>query len=158
MNTHSGSVKIPDSTQAGNNMSRIFDTPQDAEDAYYDALEEGDMELLLAVWDESEDIGCLLPMQPLMQGRAAVKDAFTRLFSRGQGITLSVKHLNWIETDQVAIHLVEESPQDHSPDGNPPLAVYGVNIYRRGTGGWRLILHQNAPPPPPAGNLPPMAR
>jgi ketosteroid isomerase-like protein len=98
-------------------MSRIFDTPQDAEDAYYDALEEGDLEALLNVWDEADDISCILPMHPLVQGRSAVRDAFTRLFARGQGIALSVKHLGWIETGDVAIHHVEESPQSQSPGG-----------------------------------------
>jgi ketosteroid isomerase-like protein len=139
-------------------MSRTFNSPQDAEDAYYDALEEGDMETLLTVWDETEDISCLLPMQPLARGRSAVSDTFVRLFARGQGVALSVKHLNWIEAGSIAIHLVEESPQGHGPGGNPLPAVYGTNVYRQGTGGWRLILHQNAPTPPPAGSMPPMAR
>jgi ketosteroid isomerase-like protein len=139
-------------------MNRTFETPQDAEDAYYDALEEGVLELLLAVWDDTEDIGCLLPMQALAQGRTAVSDAFARLFARGQGIALSVKHLDWIETGEIAIHLVEESPQNRAPGGSPPMVVYGTNIYRRGTDGWRLILHQNTPTPPPAGSMPPMAR
>jgi ketosteroid isomerase-like protein len=139
-------------------MSRFFDTPQDAEDAYYDALEAGDLEVLLNVWDETDDISCLLPMHPLAQGRSAVRDAFARLFARSPGIALSVKHLGWIETGDVAIHHVEESPQSQTPGGQPPMAVYGINIYRRGTGGWCLIIHQNAPTAPPAGRQPPMPR
>jgi len=139
-------------------MSRTFDTPQDAEDAYYDALEEGDLTVLLTVWDEADDISCLLPMHPLAQGRSAVRDAFARLFARGQGIALSVKHLGWIDTGDIAIHHVEESPQSHAPGGQSPMAVYGTNIYRRGAEGWRLIVHQNAPTAPPAGRMPPMAR
>ena len=101
-------------------MSRTFDTPQDAEDAYYDALEEGDLEKLLTVWDDASDIGCLLPMHPLAQGRPAVRETFSRLFGRGRGIALSVKHLSWIETGDVAIHLVEEAPQSQAPGGSPP--------------------------------------
>ena len=139
-------------------MSRNFDTPQDAEDAYYDALEEGDLEDLLGVWDGADDISCLLPMHPLAQGRSAVRDVYARLFARGQGIALTVKHLGWIDTGEVAIHHVEEYPQGHAPGGQPPMAVYGTNIYRRGVGGWRLIVHQNAPTPPPAGRMPPAPR
>jgi ketosteroid isomerase-like protein len=139
-------------------MSRIFDTPQDAEDAYYDALETGDLEDLLGVWDEADDISCLLPMHPLAQGRSAIRDVFARLLARGQGIALSVKHLGWIDTGEVAIHHVEESPQSPAPGGQPPMAVYGTNIYRRGVEGWRLIVHQNAPTPPPPGRMPPAPR
>ena len=139
-------------------MSRIFDTPQDAEDAYYDALEEGDLEALLNVWDEADDISCLLPMHPLVQGRSAVGDAFARLFARGQGIALSVKHLGWIDTGAIAIHLVEESPQARAPGAPAPMPVYGTNIYRHGADGWRLIVHQNAPAAPPEGRMPPRER
>lgn len=139
-------------------MSRNFDTPQDAEDAYYDALEEGDLQALLGVWAETDEVCCLLPMHPLAQGRTAVRDAFTRLFARGQGVALSVKHLGWIDAGEIAIHLVEESPQQPAPGGPPPMAVYGTNIYRRAADGWRLIAHQNAPTPPPGGRMPPMGR
>jgi ketosteroid isomerase-like protein len=139
-------------------MNRNFAFPQDAEDAYYDALEDGDLEELLGVWAETEEVCCLLPMQPLGQGRSAVRDMFARLFARGQGIALSVKHLNWIEAGEIAIHLVEESPQQRAQGATPPAAVYGINIYRRSADGWRLIVHQNAPAAPPAGRMPPMVR
>ena len=60
-------------------MSQPHTTPQDAEDAYYDALEDGDLDRLMAVWDDSDEISCLLPMQALVQGRAAVRAAFEPL-------------------------------------------------------------------------------
>jgi len=139
-------------------MSRIFDTPQDAEDAYYDAIEDGDLEALLDVWAETDEVCCLLPMHPLAQGRSAVREAFGRLFARGQGIALSVKHLGWIDAGELTIHLVEESPQQRAPGAPAPMAVYGTNIYRRGADGWRLIVHQNAPAPHPGGRMPPPGR
>ena len=139
-------------------MRQIFDTPQDAEDAYYDALEDGNLDVVLSVWDAADDISCLLPMHPLAQGRAAIRDVYARLFARGQGIALSVKHLGWIDAGDVAIHHVEESPQHPAPGGQPPMPVYGTNIYRRGAEGWHLIIHQNAPTAPPAGNRSPAAR
>lgn len=37
-------------------------TPQDAEDAYYDAIEEKDLDVLMLVWERNEDILCLLPV------------------------------------------------------------------------------------------------
>ena len=33
---------------------RIFPTPQDAEAAFYEALERADLELMMAVWSEDE--------------------------------------------------------------------------------------------------------
>ncbi|MGB5339215.1 MAG: nuclear transport factor 2 family protein [Gammaproteobacteria bacterium] len=130
------------------NMTRNYNTPQDAEDAYYDALEEADLERLLSIWADTDDICCMLPMYPMVQGHAEVKDVFTHLLERG-GVALAVNHLSWIETDDIAIHQVQETIQD-TPAGTPQaLPFYGTNIYRKDSSGWRLIVHQNAPAPPP---------
>jgi ketosteroid isomerase-like protein len=131
-------------------MTKIFDTPQEAEDSFYDALEEGDLKQLMAVWAESDDICCLLPMYPLVQGRVAVKDVFSHLFSRGSGISLSINHLHWIEAGDIAIHQVEEVLQNVPPDRPPPPPFYGTNVFRKDNSGWRLLLHQNSPTPAPA--------
>jgi len=130
-------------------MIQTYATPQEAEDAFYDALEEGELNQLLSVWADADDICCLLPMYPMIQGRQGVADVFTRLFSQGHGVALAIAHLNWIQTDDIAIHQVEETIQDPPPDTPPPPPFYGTNIYRKDNTGWRLIVHQNAPTPPP---------
>lgn len=125
-----------------------YNTPQEAEDAFYDGLDEGNPEMLLSVWAESDDIWCLLPMHPLIQGRQGVTELFARLLSRGHGVSLAVRHLGWIQTGDVAIHQVEETIENQ-PAGTPPTPpMYGTNIYRKDETGWRLIVHQNAPAPP----------
>lgn len=130
-------------------MTQTYNTPQDAEDAYYDALEEGDLQQLLSIWADTDDICCLLPMYPMVQGHSAVQDVYSHLLSQGHGVALAIKHLNWIQTDDIAIHQVEETVQN-PPSGTPPAPpFYGTNIYRKDAGGWRLIVHQNAPTPPP---------
>ena len=129
-------------------MTQTYNTPQEAEDAFYDALDEGELNQMLSVWAESDDIYCLLPMYPMIQGRQGVADVFTHLFSLGHGVSLSIAHLGWIETDDIAIHQVEETILP-SPSDTPPPPFYGTNIYRKDKSGWRLIVHQNAPTPPP---------
>ena len=44
--------------------SKIFPTAQDAENAFYEALERGDLEGMMAVWSEDEDIVCVHPHGP----------------------------------------------------------------------------------------------
>jgi len=130
-------------------MPQPYATPQEAEDDFYDALEECDLNRLLAVWADTDEICCLLPMYPLIQGREGIEDVFSHLLSQGQGVELSVTHLNWIQTDDIAIHQVEETIQKVPPGTTPPPPFYGTNIYRKDAHGWRLIVHQNAPTPPP---------
>ena len=128
-------------------MTRTYTTPQEAEDAFYDALDEGNLDQLLSVWADTDDICCLLPMYPLIQGRKGIEEVFSHLFSHGQGVELSVVHLHWIQTDDIAIHQVEETIQKVPPDTPPPPPFYGTNIYRNESNGWHLIVHQNAPTP-----------
>lgn len=138
-------------------MPKACKTPQEAEDEFYDALEEGDLNRLLSVWADGDDICCLLPMYPLIQGRKGIEDVFSHLFSQGQGVELSVRHLSWIQTDEIAIHQVEETIQKVPPGTLPPPPFYGTNVYRKDNHGWRLIIHQNAPtpqPPPPEFEMP----
>jgi ketosteroid isomerase-like protein len=132
-------------------MSTSFATPQDAEDAFYDAIDDQDLTAMTAVWEGSEDIACLLPMTPLLRG-AAVREAWASLLSGRHAVEVRVEHLHWIEMGDLALHYVAERV---SPTGQgqpkPATPMYATNLYRRGTEGWRMILHQNSPTPPPPG-------
>lgn len=130
-----------------------FATAQDAEDAYYDALDDRDAQRLRGVWESSNDITCLLPMQPMLHG-TEVHQAFQPLMDGKIQLDIQVRHIRWLEAGDMAIHLVEE--QVNIP-GNPPQpAIYALNIFRKGDTGWRLLIHQNSPmPPPPGSMLPP---
>ena len=135
-------------------MSADFESPQDAEDAFYDALDENDLEVMRSVWEVSDDVICLIPMSQALIGSQQVIQGWQPLMRSEIKINVEVRHLHWIETDDLAIHLVEEritvlgQNQKQSP-------MYATNIYRKGEKGWRMIVHQNAPTPPPPGMVPP---
>lgn len=134
-------------------MTQGYATPQDAEDAFYDALEESNLEKMLALWEDSDEVACLLPMQPLVRGRAEVARVWEGLIDGEFQLDLSVTHLHWVEAGELAIHFVEE--QVPAPDHQPQPPLYGMNIYRRGPQGWRMLVHQNSPAPPPEGRRSP---
>lgn len=133
-------------------MAQQFATAQDAEDAFYDAIDERDAERLRSVWEDSGEIACLLPMQPMLHG-AEVHEAFRPLTDGEIQIEIQVRHIRWLEAGELAIHFVEERVK--LPGSPPQPAVYGVNIYRKGNTGWRLLIHQNSPTPPPPASMPP---
>ena len=89
-------------------MSNHFTTPQDAEDAYYDAIDDKDLEAMMAVWEDSEDILCLLPMMPAQRGMEAIRRAWEPLLGGNLQLDMNVKHLTWVEAGDLAIHLIEE--------------------------------------------------
>ncbi len=131
-----------------------YPSPQDAEDAFYDAIDEKDADKMRGVWEDSTDIACLLPMQPLIRGRNDVTQLWQHLFRANITPQISITHIAWIDKDDVAIHLVEEQVSSTGGKSIPPM--YATNVYRRGPDGWHLLLHQNAPTPPPPGS--PMGR
>ena len=65
-------------------LKRVFATPQDAEAAFYDALERLDLDAMMEVWSEDDEIVCIHPGQPRLSGYDAVRAAWQRIFQGGQ--------------------------------------------------------------------------
>lgn len=133
-------------------MTAPFATAQDAEDAFYDSIEEKNLELMSSVWETSTDISCLLPMQTLARG-SEVPAMWERLLKEGPQLDIRVKHIHWVQTDTFALHLVEEWVRTEGAP-QPPAPVYASNLYRLTDAGWKLLSHQNSPAPPPPGMNP----
>jgi ketosteroid isomerase-like protein len=124
-----------------------FETPQDAEDAFYDAIEAGDAVAMSKIWENSEHIACLLPMTPLVIGREVLQ-LWQSIFEHAGAFDIQVHHIAWIETADTAMHLIEERSPGQTP-GQPGPAIYGTNVFARGPDGWHLVMHQNSPTPSP---------
>ena len=103
----------------------------------------------MSVWEDSDEAACLLPMHPLYRGKAAIEKAWSQLLHPEMRVDVSVKHLQWIESSELAIHLVEETVT--LPNGQKQPPIYATNVYRKGSDGWHMLVHLNAPTPPPPG-------
>jgi len=134
-------------------MEIRFDTPSEAEDAFYDAIEAGDLAALMGVWDRTPDIICLLPMRPLQSGHKAIETLWQPMLDATLQLDITVNHLQWCEHGDIAIHLLEELA---TIKGDPQQPIYASNTYRRSEDGWRLLIHINSPMPPPSNQLPPL--
>lgn len=127
-----------------------FDTAQDAEDAFYDAFEEGDIDKMMGTWAEGDDIVCVQPMHEQIQGRAAVRHSWEQVFSAGIDIEIEIHHKQWIETANTAIHIVHQLLTFGNNHAQQPPALIATNIYLRDEEhGWHLVVHHASPPPPP---------
>ena len=70
-------------------------------------------------------------------------------------IDIVVQHIHWIKAGDLVIHYVQEQANVAGQSQQQP-PVYATNIYRKGTDGWHMVLHQNSPTPPPVSGMPPM--
>jgi uncharacterized protein (TIGR02246 family) len=126
--------------------TRIFPTAQDAEAAFYEALERADLELMMAVWSEDEDIVCVHPGGPRLAGQDQVRASWRQILSGGTRARVHVSQQVTIAGPMVAVHSVQEN---FSVPGEtrPMPTVVATNVYLRTAAGWRMIVHHGSPAP-----------
>ena len=132
---------------------RIFPTPQDAENAFYESLERGDFELMMAVWGEDEDIVCVHPAGPRVAGQEQVRDSWRRIFASGQRLRIQIAQQVTVSGMMVAVHSVHEVITV-AGESRPRPPVIATNVYLRTAAGWRMIVHHASPAPGPATEPP----
>jgi len=125
----------------------IFTSPQEAETAFYEALERGDLEAMMSVWAEDEEIVCVHPGGPRLAGYALVREGWRHIFGGGTRLKVQLLALSTVHAPFTAVHsLIEQI----TVVGQKHLAapVVATNVYIRGALGWRMIVHHSSPVPP----------
>ena len=139
--------------------AKIFPTAQDAENAFYEALERCDLEGMMAVWAEDEDVVCVHPAGPRLTGQDQVRESWARIFSAGPRARVSVAQQVAISAMMLAVHSVQENftLEGGSKGDAQPAPVVATNVYLRIGAGWRMIVHHASPAPAPGQAAPPPA-
>ena len=126
-------------------MSRaVFPTAQDAENAFYEALERCDLDGMMAVWAEDEEIICVHPGGPRLTGPEQVRESWAKIFAGGPRARLHVSHQVAISAMMLAVHSVHEN---FGVQDAPAVPVVATNVYLRTAAGWRMIVHHASPAP-----------
>ena len=123
-----------------------FPTPQDAEAAFYEALEAADLDAMMEVWAEDEEIVCVHPGGPRLAGFEQVRGSWAQIFGSGQRLKVHISNQVVLSGMMLAIHSVHENilVQGESRSRAP---ITATNVYLRTGGGWRMILHHGSPAP-----------
>ncbi|HZS67050.1 MAG TPA: nuclear transport factor 2 family protein [Burkholderiales bacterium] len=128
---------------------RIFPTAQDAENAFYEALERADLEAMMAVWAEDEEIICVHPTGPRLSGPDQIRESWARIFSAGPRARVHITNQVAMSGMMLAVHSVHENftlEGARQADARP-LPVVATNVYLRTAAGWRMIVHHASPAP-----------
>jgi ketosteroid isomerase-like protein len=136
-------------------MADTYDSPQDCEDAFYDAFEEGDLEKMMACWVDDDAIACVHPTREEIRGRATIRESWDQIFRADANIEIEIHHRLWIEAQAMAVHIVHEQLIFNGNRRQSPPPLIATNVYRREASGWRLVLHHASPPPPPPAMMRP---
>ena len=123
-----------------------FPTPQDAETAFYEALETGELEAMMEVWAEDEEIVCVHPGGARLAGYDQVRESWAQIFGSGQRLKVHISSQVVLSGMMLAIHSVHENVLVQGESrARPPIAA--TNVYLRTGNGWRMILHHGSPAP-----------
>ena len=132
---------------------RIFPTAQDAENAFYEALERGDLEGMMAVWAEDEEVICVHPGGERLAGQDQIRESWTRIFASGPQGRVQIANQVAISGMMLAVHSVHENfTLPGAKAGTPgaqgqPVPILATNVYLRTAAGWKMIVHHASPVP-----------
>jgi ketosteroid isomerase-like protein len=127
--------------------SKLFPTPEDAESAFYEAFERGDLAAMMSVWAASDDIVCVHPNGPRLVGFEAVRDGWMQIFSGGALLRVRLTDAKKFDGRSVSVHSVVETLS--APGGNPAVtqSVCATNVYELTDSGWRMAVHHASAAP-----------
>lgn len=124
-------------------------SPDEIELQFYEALQRGDIERLMAVWSDDDDISCVHPGGPRLVGAAAIRASFDAMFGQG-AIDAHPERVRRLQSPSCAVHSILERVRVLAPDGPQSAWVIATNVYLKTAQGWRLAAHHASPGMPGA--------
>jgi len=131
----------------------FFASAQDVEAAFYEALERGDLEAVMAVWAEDEEVICIHPGSGRIAGYAQVRESWRRIFEGGSRLRIRTRLLSVVTNPFTAVHSLLEEVAVRGAEGSS-VTVIATNVYVRGPTGWRMAVHHGSGAPPEPGETP----
>lgn len=119
----------------------------DVETAFYEALQSGDLDRLMACWSDEDDIVCVHPGGPRLVGAGAIRAAFEAMFSNGT-IAARPERVHRVVTIGSAVHNLLERIDVLTPEGPRQAWVTATNVYHKTAQGWRMVVHHASPGSP----------
>lgn len=124
----------------------LLSSPEECEQAFYEALESADAEALNDLWLEDDDVVCIHPGGPRLIGYAAVKESWTSILSHG-ALHARCTLVKSLETPTVALHNVVEEVVAGEGAQQQVVRVLATNVYVKTPAGWKMALHHASAAP-----------
>jgi uncharacterized protein (TIGR02246 family) len=119
-------------------------SPDDIEQQFYEALQHGDIEALMAVWADDDDILCVHPGGARLIGHVAIRAAFEAVFGNG-AVDARPEKVRRVQGPACAVHSVLERVRVMTDEGPHSAWVIATNVYLQTAHGWRLVAHHASP-------------
>lgn len=122
-----------------------FATPAEAEDAFYHAFAQCDLNAMMQVWLDAPHVECIHPGSARLQGLAAIRYSWEQIFAAGDRLHFQIVRHNCTQTANLAIHSISEQIKSEGDQPSISAEVNATNIYELTSDGWRMVLHHASP-------------
>jgi ketosteroid isomerase-like protein len=124
----------------------MFTTPQEAEAAFYEAIRQADLGLMMKVWADDEEVVCIHPGGMRTIGHDALKTAWQQIFASGP-VSIHAMQTIIMSSGMSSVHQVIEQLIVPSQEGDQTAHCYATNIFHKGRNGWKLVVHHASQAP-----------
>ncbi len=136
-------VELPEVVDLDSTATKsLFASPEECEDAFYEAFREGDLGAMERIWDGGAGIICIHPARPPLAGRRAVMQSWADILGATGGVHVQFDCHSRVQADSLAVHMGMEIIGTRD---NAPALVTVTNIYELTAEGWKLHAHHAAP-------------
>jgi len=119
-------------------------TADDVEASFYEALQHGDLDALMACWADDDEVFCVHPGGPRLVGAEAIRGAFEQMFANG-AIHATPARMRKVEALASSVHNVLERIEVLTTEGPKVAFVLATNVYHKTAQGWHLVAHHASP-------------
>ena len=120
----------------------VFATAEAAEEAFYDAMQRGDVAGMMALWADEEDAVCVHPSGQRLVGLPAIRAAFEEIFAGG-GVDVRPTEVRVYQGAVIAVHNLVEKVLVAGKMSSQVVECVATNVYVKQAGGWRIVLHHS---------------
>ena len=136
----------------------LMGSADDVEAQFYEALQQADIERLMAAWADDDEIVCVHPGGGRVVGAGAIRASFEAIFANG-GIPVRPEQVHRLQHMAMALHHLVEAITVPAEQGTQTAWVLATNVYIKTAQGWRLAAHHASPgsplePPMPGADAP----
>ncbi len=124
----------------------LFASPEECEQAFYEALESADIEAVSDAWLDDDDVCCVHPGGARLVGYSAVRSSLVALLASGP-VQIRTVSRKVFESPTVAVTNVIEEVVVAQSGGRQLVHVIATNAFTKTPSGWKMVLHHAAAAP-----------
>lgn len=124
--------------------AHLAGSADEIEAAFYEALQLGDIDKLMACWADEDEILCIHPGGQRVIGSGAIRASFEAIFANGS-INAKPERVHLLSTPGGSVHSVLERIEIMTTEGRQNAFAIATNIYHQTTHGWRMVVHHASP-------------